>query len=194
MAADRLPAGVRAMPAKAPGAVFGDRQAPELRIVTLCTGNAARSVIAGALLAAAAPRAVVQTAGTHVLEHQPMSIRTRRAFEHLGVHLPKHRSHQLTEHDVATADLVVAMAAEHVWYVRRRHPEAAGRTATAWWLARNLPPGPAPLAERLAALRLADLDPDEQGDIEDPAGGEDEVYLACAEAVAEAVAHLVPRL
>lgn len=151
-------------------------------------------MIAGALLATAAPAAVVRTAGTHVVEHQPMSIRTRRAFEHLGVAVPVHRSHQLTEADAAGADLIVAMAADHVQYVRRRHPEAAGRTATARWLARHLPPGSAPLAARVRGLGLASVDPGHQGDIDDPAGGEDEAYLACAEAVAAAVAALAPRL
>lgn len=191
---DDLATLLQGLPAEGPGASFGDPVGAELSLVTLCTGNAARSVLAGALLAAALPGAAVQTAGTHVLEHQPMSIRTRRAFEHLGIALPRHRSHQLTAADVARADLIVAMAAEHVHYVRRRHPEAADRTATIWWLARNLPPGPAPLGERLSALRLADVDPDTQGDIPDPAGGEDAVYLTCAEDCAAAVAGLVPLL
>lgn len=182
------------LPAEAPGSRFGPEATPRLRVVTLCTGNAARSVIAGALLSAALPDVAVQTAGTHVIEHQPMSIRTRRAFEHLGVALPRHRSHQLTPADVETADLVVAMAADHVRYVRRRHPDAAGRTATAWWLAGRLSPGPAPLAERLRALDLAAVEPEDMGDIEDPAGGEDDVYRACAEDLARAMAELAARL
>lgn len=184
----------RALPVEAPGAAFGDARSPRLRVVTLCTGNAARSVIAGALLAAALPDVAVQTAGTHVVEHQPMSMRTRRAFEHLGVDLPRHRSHQLTDRDVAGADLVLAMAADHVRYVRRRHPEAAGRTATIRWLVAALPGGPAPLAGRLAALALADVDPGDQPEIDDPAGGDDAAYVSCAEAVAAAVTALAPRL
>lgn len=165
-----------------------------LRLLTVCTGNAARSVIAGALLAEALPCARVVTAGTHVVEGQPMSVRTRRAMEHVGLVVPDHRSHQLTEADVAGADVVVAMAAEHVQYLRRWHPAAAGRTATVWWLARHLPPGPAPLGERLATLRLAEVDPEAQGDIPDPAGGEDAVYLTCAEDCAAAAAALAARL
>ncbi len=181
-----------AAPARAP---TGDATgAAGVRLVTLCTGNAARSVMAGALLATARSDLAVLTAGTHVVEHQPMSIRTRRAFEHIGVPVPVHRSHQVTELDLVSADLVVAMAAEHVRYVRRRHPAAAGRTATIVWLARHMPPGPSALAERVAAMDLASVDPDLQGDVDDPAGGDDDAYRACAVALQDAVAALLHRL
>lgn len=166
----------------------------ELRLVTLCTGNASRSVLAGALLAARLPWLEVVTAGTHVVEHQPMSVRTRRAFEHLGMPVPAHRSHQVTAADLARADLVVAMAAEHVAYVRRRLPEAAGRTATVRWLAAHLPPGPPSLAERIAGLHLDTVALDPADDIEDPAGGDDDTYRRCADAVADAVSMLAERL
>jgi protein-tyrosine phosphatase len=166
----------------------------QLCVVTLCTGNAARSVLAGALLAAARPDIQVATAGTHVVEHQPMSVRTRQAFRHLGVDPPNHRSHQLTGSDVARADLVLAMAAEHVAYVRRHYPEAAGRTATVGFLARHLPPQPPDLARRLEALELAHRPVSLTDDIADPAGGDLDAYLACAEAVAAAVADLAVRL
>ena len=50
-------------------------------LVVVCTGNAARSVMAGAILAAHARRTLhVTTAGTHVVEGMPMSWRTRDAL------------------------------------------------------------------------------------------------------------------
>lgn len=163
-------------------------------VLMLCTGNAARSVMAGAMLGVHDVSVRVTTAGTHVVEHQPMSIRTREALAAVGLDASHHRSRQLTDADVEQADLVVAMASEHVRFIRRRHPVGAARTATIAWLARHLPPGPAPLAERVAALGLADVDPDEQGDVADPAGGTDEDYAECARELTALVSALASRL
>ncbi|HEX4244987.1 MAG TPA: hypothetical protein VHY77_05425, partial [Acidimicrobiales bacterium] len=162
-------------------------------VLTLCTGNAARSVMAGILWAGLPIR--VLTAGTFVVEGQPMSWRTRDALASVGIDTyPAHRSHQLTEADVESADLIVAMAGEHVAYVRRRHPEVAGRTATIKRLVRDLPPGPEPLVERVAALTLADVDIEPWEDVEDPAGGEVDVYVSCAKELAQLCGELAPRL
>ncbi len=161
-------------------------------LVTLCTGNAARSVMAGAMLRAA-PLTVV-TAGTHVVEGQPMSRRTKEALAQVGFSAEGHRSHQVTAGDLASATLVLAMAGEHVAYVRRSHPEAAARTASLKRLVRDLPPGPVPLAERLVALDLASVAIEPWEDVEDPAGGEDDRYVSCARELAGLCAGLLPRL
>ncbi|MCF2532777.1 arsenate reductase/protein-tyrosine-phosphatase family protein [Yinghuangia soli] len=164
-------------------------------LLFICTGNATRSVLAGVLAARAQPGWQVRTAGTFVIEGQPVSWRTRRALESLGIEANGHRSTQLTADHLAEADVVVALACEHVAYVRRNHPEAAAKTATLHRLAAQLAPGPEPLPARLAALGLAAAEPDPAWeDVEDPGGGEVEDYLACAVEIDTLMRTAVPLL
>ncbi|MGH9027059.1 MAG: hypothetical protein ACRDWD_13225, partial [Acidimicrobiia bacterium] len=136
-------------------------------LVVVCTGNAARSVMAGAILAARAPHLTITTAGTHVVEGMPMSWRTRDALGEIGITAPNHRSRQLSDAHLDTADIVVGFAGEHIGYVRRVHPHAAGRSATLRRLARDLPETGS-LAVRLAALDLAAVDLEPWEDVIDP--------------------------
>jgi protein-tyrosine-phosphatase len=142
-----------------------------------------------------APGLRVTTAGTHVIEGMPMSWRTRDAIAELGVKADAHRSHQLTDGDVDRADVIVCLAAEHVAYMRRTHPEAAAKTTTLKRLARELPTVPGetfPL--RLAALHLGEIEPEHWEDVDDPAGGDFPVFQACAREILELIEQLVPAL
>jgi protein-tyrosine phosphatase len=163
-----------------------------VQILAVCTGNAARSVMAGAMLGAAGLDVV--TAGTHVVDGQPMSRRTREALASLGFAPVHHRSRQVTPEMVGASGLVLAMAGEHVAYVRREFPDAAARTATIKRLCRDLPAGPGTLGERIGSLHLASLALEPWEDVEDPAGGDNQVYVACAKELADLCAELAPRL
>jgi protein-tyrosine phosphatase len=166
----------------------------DLHVVTLCTGNAARSVMAGAILREHVPGLQVTTSGTHVIEGMPMSWRTRDAIASLGLEVPNHRSRQATQQELDNADLVIALAREHVMWMRRVHPTAAPRTATLKRLARDLPADGAPLFERLARMRLHEVQLEPGEDVVDPAGGDLDVFVDCAREIADLLHELIPRL
>jgi len=168
-------------------------------LLVLCTGNAARSVMAGFMLehlndqrktrgrdqgenASAADLHIV-TAGTHSIDGQPMGLRTRTALSALpelaGATFTGHRSRQVHEADLVRADLVVVMEADHVRFVRRLFPQAAPRTASMRRLCQDLAPPPPDLGERVAALDLADAPLSDDDDVTDPAGRDELVYAAC---------------
>src|SRR5215831_10033555 len=134
--------------------------------------------MAGAALQAHLPDARVVTAGTLVVEGQPMSIRTRAALEAVGLTVPAHRSRQAVESTLIHADLIVGLAPEHVAWVRRQHPELAARTATLRRLCRDLIPSDASLAQRVAALGLADVELETWEEIVDPGGGDGPAFEA----------------
>jgi protein-tyrosine-phosphatase len=168
-------------------------------LLVLCTGNAARSVMAGFMLehlrdGRPDPLHVI-TAGTHSIDGQPMSMRTRAALTRIpelaDMDFRRHRSRQVHAPDLVRAELVVVMEADHVRYVRRRHPAHAAKTATIRRLCRDLPPSPPALQDRIAALGLDDVELSDTEDVLDPAGQDADVYAACADELWELCQELV---
>jgi protein-tyrosine-phosphatase len=156
-----------------------------LNIVTLCTGNVARSVMLGYMLTTLGEVNgadwQIRTAGTHVLEGSSMSARTRDALltiDELGEHqYGSHRSHQLDADDVEWSDVILASEADHVAYVHRHFPSGRTRAVQLAQFVRD-----APLDEtferQLEMVTL--LGPSPEFDVADPAGGEQSVYNECA--------------
>lgn len=150
--------------------------------------------MAGAITRARRPDIEVVTAGTHVVEGMPMSWRTRDALASIGVRADGHRSHQLRDGDIALADLVIAMAGEHVIYTRRVHREASSRTATLKRLARDLASGDEPLTARVAALDLEVVEIEPWEDVADPAGGDLPEFETCVQEIDILLEQLLPRI
>jgi protein-tyrosine-phosphatase len=97
--------------------------------------------------------------------------------------------------DASSAVLVVAMAPEHVRWVRENHPAAARRTATIKRLVQLLPSAPgATLAERVRALRLETIEPEDWEEVVDPAAGEQPVFDECVDELDVLVAELLVAL
>jgi protein-tyrosine-phosphatase len=172
-------------------------------LLVLCTGNAARSVMAGFMLDAlrdgrpGEPLHVV-TAGTHTIDGQPMGLRTRTALSRLpeleGSDFRRHRSRQVHGVDLLRAELVVVMEADHVRFVRRRFPDAAAKTATIRRLCRDLAPSPPTLGSRVAGLGLAEVEVTDEEDVLDPAGHEGDFYADCADELWDLCRRLVELL
>lgn len=163
-------------------------------VLFLCTGNAVRSVIAGAMMGNLRPDLRVETAGTLAVEGMVMSWRTREALQAVGLSCPDHRSKQANRDRLDRADLVVALAPEHVAWVRRNHLPAAERTSTLKHLVGTLSASPQPLGDRLTPLGLAARTVDPAEEIDDPAGGELEIFIACAREVVALVDGLAERV
>jgi protein-tyrosine-phosphatase len=157
-----------------------------LHIVTLCTGNASRSVMLGFMLETlSSSRSItwdIRTAGTHAVEGQAMSQRTLEALQRIEElrdhHFARHRSHQITAEDVAFADVILTSEADHVAFCHARFPASRGRAVQVASFCRW-----APLDESLSTqldVVVAHGENDEL-DVADPAGGDQVTYDRCAD-------------
>jgi protein-tyrosine-phosphatase len=156
-----------------------------LNIVTLCTGNVARSVMLGYMLTTLAETTgegwQIRSAGTHVAEGAAMSGRTREALlkiEGLGDHrYGTHRSHQLVEADTDWADVILAAEVDNVHYVRANFATNAEKAVQLAQFLRFAPPD----RDFAFQLQSANLhEPSSEYNVRDPAGGDQATYDACA--------------
>lgn len=156
-----------------------------MNIVTLCTGNVARSVMLGYMLETLAEERgfawSVRSAGTFAVEQQAMSSRTLHALERIDEvshhSFSTHRSRQITRDDVDWADVIFAAEADHVRYVRQHFAEASHKVVSVKQFVAHAPLDGS-LAERVRDV--ARHEPENAFDVVDPAGGDQAVYDACA--------------
>jgi protein-tyrosine-phosphatase len=156
-----------------------------MNIVTLCTGNVARSVMLGFMLTTIADATdeewTIRTAGTHVTEGAGMSARTRDALLKIdglaGHRYGAHRSHQLTDDDAKWADVILCAESGNVDYVRAHHAVHADKAVQLALFVRfaSLDGN---LGAQLGAARSHDTSAD--FNVTDPAGGDQATYDECA--------------
>jgi protein-tyrosine-phosphatase len=150
--------------------------------------------MAGVALEQRRPDLDIRTAGTLTVNGMPISWRTRAALEDVGLPWPHHASRQAEQAHVERADLVIALAPEHVNWIRREHPEVAHRTATLIRLVETLEAPPPPLSYRLEELELADVELEAWEEVIDPGGGEVEQFVECAREIVGLIDRLAERL
>ena len=172
-----------------------------LVVYMVCTGNAARSPMAAAMLRAldTDDRIDVRSAGTLTVEGHPMGTRTRSALARHSLTDHAHRSRQFRAADAAEADLVVVMEPLHLHWMRRNLPEAAPITGSLRRLARDLAPPPGDsaghdLGQRVRELGLDALAPEPWEEIVDPGAGEQDDFDRCSDELRLLVAELHRRL
>jgi protein-tyrosine phosphatase len=163
---------------------FAARAAPVTEILLLCTANICRSPMAAALLtqelATRGIAAQVSSAGT-LGSGAPPPAEVAAVMAGYGLDVAGHRSHLAAPGDLARADLVLAMAREHLRHAVVAAPDAWPRAFTLRELVRRGSlAGPRQPAETLAQWlsrvqagrsRMALLGESAQDDVADPIGG-----------------------
>ena len=163
-------------------------------LLFVCTGNAARSVMASTMMKAQNLTHEIDGAGTFSISGLPMSQRTRSALAKKGFSDPDHRSLQLEKQHCAWADLIVVFEKEHIDYIRRHHSEFVQIAGSLPRIATNLRQGEEELHDRILELRLGHSDFAAWEEVIDPAGGDQDVFDSSAEEIFSFISQLALRL
>jgi protein-tyrosine phosphatase len=174
-----------------------------IEILILCTGNTCRSPMAAAFLRRqldhAGGKAVVSSAGL-LFDGKPATDYALAVMADRGIDTSGHRSRKLRSDMLASADIVIGMAREHVREAVALAPDAWVRAFTLREIVRlgeergGRAPGE-PLEQWLARLhegrRRHDLLGDSDGDdVADPIGGPRRSYQRTAEELDDLTARL----
>ncbi|MDZ7363579.1 MAG: low molecular weight protein arginine phosphatase [candidate division KSB1 bacterium] len=158
-------------------------QNSKFNILFVCSGNSCRSPLAEGLLRMKIPsrlqdEVVIKSAGTLGIEGLPAASYSVQIVQEMGGDISGHRSQGVTKELMAEADLVLAMAAEHVEYLHGEYPQYRENVF---------------LLKRFA--RAANEPGDhEDDDIFDPIGSSKETYRACAEMIDAELERIMPTL
>ncbi len=147
------------------------RRMAQVNFLVVCSGNTCRSPMAEGILRRLLAERLdcreeelaergyhVESAGTSAVDGMPVSPQAVLTLQARGIDISRHESRALRVEQINRADYILAMTAGHIETIRSLAPGAESRSR-----------------------RIADED------IMDPIGGDDRVYVECAQRIEEAL-------